>query len=106
MSHLYIVKRGACRLIKEIGCPQGIPSGNSVTAERCFGRKTCFVEAERLECGGFFGENGFLNAKQGKQRRDIAGKNMQAYLASMVADGTTEILAVRLTDFFTFLRPQ
>jgi CRP-like cAMP-binding protein len=101
VSFLYIVQKGACRIIKEVRCadPPMVRPGDSVTADRTFERNTCFLEAERLGRFGFFGENGLLVNRGGAR---ASFKGALCYPASLVSTVASEILAVRITDFLRF----
>lgn len=101
---VYMVKSGACRLLKEIKPPDTpfIRPGESITVDRIFRRPSCIVEAENVAQYGYFGENGVLMNRGRASNANSSIKHMQFYPASMVTEVPSEILAVAITDLLRF----
>lgn len=92
VSHIYIVMKGRCRLIKRINVPRiKTHVGESMTADWLADKAECFIEAEQLEEGSFFGESGILVLEKGEaqllpesgQRESIISPGNQSDLDSI-----------------------
>lgn len=120
--HIFIVKSGKCRLIKQLSAPcQRAPRtalGESETADRikATGDRVCFVDAETLAPGAFFGESGLGDAHPAEHPASEPGPGVRsggpaarrgsgsalAYPAHLVTVCACEVLSVRISDFLRF----